>query len=89
MRAFAFVLVLLCAASAHAQRPQYSVQFRALEFETGSNTKMAAYGLATGAAYSPFSSILPERGQIRARPPLMNARTPREIALIDEPTSSW
>lgn len=32
----------------HAQRPQFSVQFRAIEFETGSNAKMATYGALTG-----------------------------------------
>ena len=34
----------------HAQGPRYNVQFRAIEFETGSNAKMAAYGALTGAA---------------------------------------
>ena len=34
----------------HAQGPRYSVQFQAIEFETGSNAKMATYGLLTGAA---------------------------------------
>ncbi|HEY0674325.1 MAG TPA: hypothetical protein VGD27_18770 [Longimicrobiales bacterium] len=50
-RLFAAALVL-CAIPAHllAQRPAYSVQFSAFEWETGSNTKMAAYGLLTGAA---------------------------------------
>lgn len=47
--AVSIVLVLVPAAlQAQALRP--SVQFQALEFETGSEAKMATYGLLTGAA---------------------------------------
>jgi hypothetical protein len=41
---------LLCVSTAWAQGPRYSVQFHAVEFETGSDAKMAAYGFMTGAA---------------------------------------
>ena len=44
------VLFLFGAGSAHAQGPRYNVQIRAIEFETGSTEKMAAYGLLTGVA---------------------------------------
>ena len=51
MKRFIVVLVLLLMPAAlQAQVPQYNVQFQAIEFETGSNAKMAAYGLLTGAA---------------------------------------
>jgi hypothetical protein len=44
------VLLLATPALANAQAPRVHVRFQALEFETGSNAKMAAYGLLTGAA---------------------------------------
>ncbi len=44
------LLLFVCATTAQAQGPRYHVQFQALDFETGSNTRMAAYGLLTGAA---------------------------------------
>jgi hypothetical protein len=51
MKRFAAVLLLfLGAGSAHAQGPRYTVQFQAIDWETGSTEKMAAYGLLTGAA---------------------------------------
>ena len=50
MRLLLVALLLICAPAAFGQRPRYSVQFQALEFETGSSTKMAVYGLATGTA---------------------------------------
>lgn len=50
MRSLALALMLVGASTAHAQGPRFSVQFQALEFETGSTEKMAAYGLLTGAA---------------------------------------
>lgn len=51
-RLFAFFGILLLApALLHAQTPrQYNVSFQMIEYETGSNSKMAAYGLLTGAA---------------------------------------
>lgn len=51
MKRFIFILaLLLMPAVLHAQMLQYNVQFQAIEFETGSNAKMAAYGLLAGAA---------------------------------------
>lgn len=50
MRALVACLLLVCASAAYGQGPRYNLQFQALEFETGSATKMAVYGLATGAA---------------------------------------
>ncbi|HEY0304340.1 MAG TPA: hypothetical protein VGC44_05170 [Longimicrobiales bacterium] len=50
MRCLAFALMLVGVSTAHAQGPRFSVQFQAIEFETGSTEKMAAYGLLTGAA---------------------------------------
>lgn len=50
MRRLALALMLVGASTAHAQGPRFSVQFQAIEFETGSTEKMAAYGLLTGAA---------------------------------------
>jgi hypothetical protein len=41
---------LLMPALVHAQVPRRSVVFQAIEFETGSTEKMAAYGLITGVA---------------------------------------
>jgi hypothetical protein len=51
-RAWGLLLVLIVAPSLlQAQAPrQYNVSFQMIEFETGSNSKMAAYGLLTGAA---------------------------------------
>lgn len=52
-RVFFWVLLFSCAMPAilQAQAPrQYNVTFQMIEFETGSNSKMAAYGLLTGAA---------------------------------------
>jgi hypothetical protein len=46
-------VVLLCVllpAAAQAQAPQRYMQYRAIEFETGSTEKMAAYGMLTGLA---------------------------------------
>ena len=50
MKRFWMALLLIGASTANAQGPRYNVQFRAVEFETGSEAKMAAYGLLTGAA---------------------------------------
>jgi hypothetical protein len=50
VRYFAVLLMLMVPAAVHAQSARYNVQFRAIEFETGSDAKMAAYGLLTGAA---------------------------------------
>lgn len=45
------VLMLLVAPVAlYAQAPQQNLQFQMIEFEPGSNSRMAAYGLLTGAA---------------------------------------
>jgi hypothetical protein len=44
------ISLLLLPAALHAQAPRFNVQFQAIEFETGSSAKMAAYGLLTGAA---------------------------------------
>ena len=50
-RAWGVLLVMLLPAFANAQTPrQYNVSFQMIEFETGSNSKMVAYGLLTGAA---------------------------------------
>jgi hypothetical protein len=49
IRALAMMLFVLPLAL-HAQGPRFNVQFRAIEFETGSEAKMAAYGALTGAA---------------------------------------
>lgn len=45
-----FALMALLPTALHAQSLRPSVQFQAIEFETGSDAKMAAYGLLTGAA---------------------------------------
>jgi hypothetical protein len=51
MRSFCgLALLLFVPALAQAQGPRFNVQFRAIEFETGSDAKMATYGLLTGAA---------------------------------------
>jgi hypothetical protein len=46
----AAALFLFLPALVHAQGPRFNVQFRAIDFETGSDAKMATYGLLTGAA---------------------------------------
>lgn len=43
-------LMALLPTALHAQSLRPSVQFQAIEFKTGSDAKMAAYGLLTGAA---------------------------------------
>jgi hypothetical protein len=47
---YAVLLLLLAPLALHAQASRYRVQLQMIEFETGSNAKMAAYGLLTGAA---------------------------------------
>src|SRR5688500_17324524 len=49
--ALGLLLVLVLPVFLNAQAPrQYNVSFQMIEFETGSNSKMVAYGLLTGAA---------------------------------------
>ena len=45
-----FVLLLVPSVLSAQSPRQYNVSFQMIEFETGSNSKMAAYGLLTGAA---------------------------------------
>lgn len=49
VRAF-IVMMFALPLALHAQGPRFNVQFSAIEFETGSEAKMAAYGALTGAA---------------------------------------
>jgi hypothetical protein len=44
------LMLLASPVMVHAQGPRFSMQFQAIEFQTGSNAKMAAYGALTGAA---------------------------------------